>query len=73
MCIIVFDLLTNFKAEDTIFFFLLHFSFLFKEILKEKRLENHLKTFFCLFLWENIQVTPILDNENCTFIQQEYI
>jgi len=68
MCIIVFDLLTNFKAVDAIFFFLLHFFFLFKEIFEENRMKNNFKSFFCLYWWENFHMTPILGNKKCTLI-----
>lgn len=39
MCIIAFDL-RNFKAQRAISLFLLHFFFLFKEILIEKRMKK---------------------------------
>lgn len=67
MCIIVFDLLANFKAEDATFSF--HISYFLKEILKESRMKNNFKALFCLFWWENFRLTPILGNEKCTLIQ----
>lgn len=49
MCITVFDL-TNFKAEDAVFFLLLHFFFILKEFLKKNRMKNNFKAFFLFIL-----------------------
>lgn len=57
------------KLKTLFFFLLLHFFFLFKEILKKNRMKHNFKTFFSLFWWENFQMTAILGNEQCTIMQ----
>lgn len=49
--------------------FSLHIFYFLKEILKDSRMKNNFKALFCLFWWENFQLTPILGNEKCTLIQ----
>lgn len=50
MCIIVFDLLTNFKAEDGIFFSIFTYFLSSKTNFKRKEAEKSFKNFFFLFI-----------------------